>query len=608
MNSIKTLISLVALATPLHSQVSEYAVQAATQPVAFAVVREDSGQDVEIIKRYFPEEKVSMLMVASGGCTAAHLVCKSRLQDLTLVDPNPAQLDVAKLKLTMLTLPVKKRLEILGYLPCTNDERKTIIRGYLQALDIDKNSLGHIDDIASKGLDFIGRYEEVFKELRNQLSNHQQELEQLFAMQTTQEQVKHVAHDAVLGAALDKALDDVMSQENLVHIFGPKATANRVQDFSRHFAERIRAYLAHHLASSSPWMAHMLLGRFLNSESAFPWISSFPQHALPSITYFNGFMDDALKASEPESYHLIHLSNILDWLSPEEAKTTLALSYRALKPGGIVIIRQLNSNIIIEDMNKEFVWDLKASREFLNSDRSFFYRNFLIGIKPKKSEAPEVKAAADEILTHNSILAGSFFNDLSKMSLEEFQKVQSQFFFAVDYFSRPMAALVARLPLHKDRIDIIHNIVEEHGDFCADRYHSNTFKQFLNSIGVNSIEQLQPSAAVNMFNYTLMGICAQEDPLIAIACNGIIEYAFADISALIAHEVVDRGWVKRENLVHYNLHADLDKQHAEEFFKIIEPYMNNPEQRNKIIQGLELGAYIFNRLYEDLYAHAKSNA
>ena len=169
-----------------------------------------------------------------------------------------------------------------------------------------------------------------------------------------------------------------------------------------------------------------------------------------------------------------------------------------------------------------------------------------------------------------------------------------------------MTALISRLPLHKDRIDIIHNLVEEHGDFAAERYHSNTFKQFLESMDVssNKLNRTQVSPGVEAFNYTLMGVSANEDPLLAIACNGIIEYAFADISTMIGQAVVERGWVAKENLIHYNLHADIDKRHAEEFFKIVEPYVDDPEKRNKIISGLKLGAYIFNRLYQDLATQA----
>jgi len=58
-----------------------------------------------------------MLMVASGGCTAAHLLAQAPLHELTLVDPNRAQLDLAKFKIHLLNLSCQKRLEILGMRP-----------------------------------------------------------------------------------------------------------------------------------------------------------------------------------------------------------------------------------------------------------------------------------------------------------------------------------------------------------------------------------------------------------------------------------------------------------------------------------------------------------
>ena len=42
--------------------------------------------------------------------------------------------------------------------------------------------------------------------------------------------------------------------------------------------------------------------------------------------------------------------------------------------------------------------------------------------------------------------------------------------------------------------------------------------------------------------------------------------------------------------------------HAEEFFAVIEPNWDDPKRRYFIEQGLELGAYVFDRLYRDLHA------
>lgn len=584
----------------------DYALKASHCPLAFALVREDSLQDQEIIKRYFPEKEIDMAMIASGGCTAALLAAQAPLRSLTLIDPNSAQIALTKLKLQLLSLPSHKRAAILGHQAMDATQRRTIINGYLYALDIDPTTLGDEESIAQHGIDHEGRYEKVFQALRDELAPYRNQLLVLFQARTPEEQIAMLDEQSQLGRALDSALDKVMSQANLVALFGEKATANRVQDFSRHFAHRIRTYIAHHLASNSAWLAHMLLGHFYDHTS-FPWLTATPIRPMPSINYYQGLMNDFLISNDTK-YDVIHLSNILDWLNPEEAQQTLRLAYKALRPGGLVVIRQLNSTLNIVDLGSDFTWHEQTAQEFLKNDRSFFYRNFFIGQKPKKSLAPCVIREANEILTKIPLFTGEFFKDLPTMNKETFQKIQEQFFFAVDYFSLPMAALVARLPKHEERIDIIHNIVEEHGNFNPAAYHSNTFKQFLSTLGVTTerMATLLPSMPVTSFNQMLMELCSNQDTTIAIACLGMIEYAFADISSIIAREVVHHGWIKSEELVHYNLHADLDKEHAEEFFKIIEPDMDISQHAEKVYTGLFLGATIFNMLYQELYNEAKN--
>jgi pyrroloquinoline-quinone synthase len=103
------------------------------------------------------------------------------------------------------------------------------------------------------------------------------------------------------------------------------------------------------------------------------------------------------------------------------------------------------------------------------------------------------------------------------------------------------------------------------------------------------------------FNSVLTAACVLDELEVGIGCMGIIEHAFAEISAAIGRAVVDRGWVSAEKLVHYKLHAEIDERHAEEFFAVVEPRWSDPTRRYYVEQGLELGAYIFDRLYRDLY-------
>ena len=224
------------------------------------------------------------------------------------------------------------------------------------------------------------------------------------------------------------------------------------------------------------------------------------------------------------------------------------------------------------------------------------------------ARTPQVTACAERTLEAVGLRSSPYLKALQdgSMSLEGFRKSQEQFFHAVTFFPRPMAALVGRIPNPKTRLDILHNLVEEHGEFDAERFHHTTFQQFLRSIG-SQPEKLETGAlspAMRAFNSVLTCACVLDELEVGVACMGIIEHAFAGISATIGQAVVARGWVRQDALVHYALHAQIDERHAEEFFAVIEPQWNDPARRYFIEQGLGLGAYAFDRLYRDLHAFA----
>jgi pyrroloquinoline-quinone synthase len=218
--------------------------------------------------------------------------------------------------------------------------------------------------------------------------------------------------------------------------------------------------------------------------------------------------------------------------------------------------------------------------------------------------APRVAASAAAVLERTDILGNPYLEALrdGSMTLERFRATQEQFFFAVSFFPRPMAALIGRIADPRSRLDILHNLVEEHGEFREQAFHHNTFQQFLRTIG-SKPEELDAMArwpAVRAFNSVLTASCVLDELEVGVACMGIIEFAFAGISARIGRAVVDRGWVPAEKLTHYALHAEIDDRHAEEFFAVVEPLWDDEPRRYFITQGLELGAYVFDRLYRDL--------
>lgn len=214
-----------------------------------------------------------------------------------------------------------------------------------------------------------------------------------------------------------------------------------------------------------------------------------------------------------------------------------------------------------------------------------------------------------------AILGNAYFSALreDRMTREAFVRSQQQFYFAVRYFSRPMAALLARMPDSSSRQGLVHNLSEEHGfedddgeapaGFDPAVAHDLTFLAFMKSLGVPRAEMaaVREGPAVRAFNAGLMGACQMERTETAFGCLGVIEYTFADICELIGRKVVEHGWVAQDDLVHYKLHAQIDKRHAADFFKVVEDAWNAGGAGKAAVEdGISLGLYLFNRLYEDL--------
>lgn len=216
------------------------------------------------------------------------------------------------------------------------------------------------------------------------------------------------------------------------------------------------------------------------------------------------------------------------------------------------------------------------------------------------------QSVADRLLAQRPILGDMYFTSLAdgRMPRESFARSQRQFFFAVRFFSRPMAALMSRMPCSSSRRTLMHNLSEEHGlddeegrGLNPAMAHDRTFLAFLATLGVSRDEMQREveGPEVRAFNLALLGACFGESPSFAYACLGAIEYAFADISALIGKAVVDRGWIAASELVHYKLHAEIDKRHAAELFEEVDP--DAPADAEA---GVAFGLHIFARFYSGL--------
>ena len=348
-------------------------------PVRFAQVREDPRLDSKIVQRARPNCRV--LIIASGGCTVCALNTLEHIDEMVVVDPNPAQLQLAHLKLLIQRqVSVLERSSLLGHEPMDPEERWTKLARLTSENDADLQVLGPSRLVACRGLDFIGRYELVFGEVSRRLVADHGDIVNLLQQNDSKKRKRWLETRVDLVTHLQDTLHDVMDLANLIALFGKEATRNRLQDFSEHFFQRILWAITRLPTHSNHFLWQVLLNRSPPRYSV-PWLSLSLPDRVPEIEFHECSIEDYLVTSE-QTFDFIHLSNVLDWLSAEQARSLLASTWNRLASGGYTLIRQLNSNLNIPELNDQFEWLTQDANEMLAQDRSFFYRDLHLARKP----------------------------------------------------------------------------------------------------------------------------------------------------------------------------------------------------------------------------------
>ena len=165
----------------------------------------------------------------------------------------------------------------------------------------------------------------------------------------------------------------------------------------------------------------------------------------------------------------------------------------------------------------------------------------------------------DNILKETNVWMNPYFQALrdDTFDFDDFVETQIQFYFAVVFFNRPMAALAAKIPTSELRLEVIRNVWEEHGEGNTSLMHEKTFLAFLDRLAGIKPEDIAKRAMwpeVRAFNTVLVGACVMDEYLIGVGVMGIIERMFSDIAGWIGEQVVSHGWLSAEKLIHYNLH------------------------------------------------------
>jgi pyrroloquinoline-quinone synthase len=192
---------------------------------------------------------------------------------------------------------------------------------------------------------------------------------------------------------------------------------------------------------------------------------------------------------------------------------------------------------------------------------------------------------------------------------EDFVETQIQFFYAVVFFSRPMAVVAAKIPSAEMRVEVMRNVWEEHGEGDPMAMHGATFLELLRRLAGIDLDEIDHRVLwpeLRAFNTALIGCATMDDWEVGTACFGIIERMFVDFSSWIGKAIIDHGWLSEDQLVHYKFHKEIDIKHSADFFSVLE-HSGEMDERTRycVDQGLRMGAYLFDQLYAGMFRARK---
>ena len=190
----------------------------------------------------------------------------------------------------------------------------------------------------------------------------------------------------------------------------------------------------------------------------------------------------------------------------------------------------------------------------------------------------------------------------NKMSFETFKYSQVNFYKSVLKFSKPLFVLCSRINNYEDRMKVLENIIDEHGNGNLKNTHGNTYKMYLNSLGIedDKFSESYEHVSCSKFYSEVEKIVSLGNLDKAIAMYGIIEDRYTEISSFTAKTVLKNKWIEKENLIHYSNHEELDQYHAKLFYSIIEQRWKIEKSQKNIKTGLNIGNKLVLSLFNDL--------
>lgn len=186
-------------------------------------------------------------------------------------------------------------------------------------------------------------------------------------------------------------------------------------------------------------------------------------------------------------------------------------------------------------------------------------------------------------------------------SLDELAYFFGQYAHYSRNFTRGLAHCMATLEDDYWRARLVENLWEEGGGADPNKRHTEIYKGFLKTIGVDT-KSVELAPETRLFVMEWLDACRHPDPIVSVAhlsmgTEGIVarlyEYLVAGLAA---------AGLCKEDLHFFHLHIDCDDGHAETLMQLLSRLIDNPSDQKKaeraILAALDSRHHFFTHIYE----------
>ncbi|MEE3717996.1 DUF3419 family protein [Tumidithrix elongata RA019] len=351
--------------------------------IAFSQVREDPRIELRVIQELAKrQQSLRVLLVASGGCTALSLLASPAIAKIEAVDLNPAQLHLVELRRqALLHLSLDEQLRLIGADLSASDRDRLRIYANLRA-DLPPHTQAFWNarqDQIAFGVNRVGRFEQLFRELAEKFAG--------IGIDPLKEPLA-----AIYYPQWRELFEQVFERSKLVQAFG-EAAVNYSMDrsFGEHFADVFSQALQRFIPTENYFLTQVWGDRYtthLTGEGVPLYLQASAQKDIRAFgaerlqLHQGAFVDRLQQLAAVEGFDLIQFSNISDWMPLDDLHQMLTDAVACLKPRGAIIGRRLNGDLNLAAIMVEHIAvDRGLSQELLGSDRSFFYREVVVGFR-----------------------------------------------------------------------------------------------------------------------------------------------------------------------------------------------------------------------------------